>query len=107
MATPIVVAGGINDFDQAEGILQRGEADIVAAARQSLADPDWFAKLRAGRGEEIRRCIYTNYCEALDQRHVPVTCQLWDREGLDEPGISTTVEEARHVRRLVPPPWKR
>ena len=26
-------------------ILARGEADIVAAARQSLADPDWFRKI--------------------------------------------------------------
>ena len=41
-ATPTVVAGGIYGFDQAEAILAAGEADIVAAARQSLADPDWF-----------------------------------------------------------------
>ena len=26
----------------------RGEADLVASARQSLADPDWFQKIRAG-----------------------------------------------------------
>jgi 2,4-dienoyl-CoA reductase-like NADH-dependent reductase (Old Yellow Enzyme family) len=103
--TPVVVAGGINDFDQAEGILQRGEADVVAAARQSLADPDWWKKLRLGRGDDIRRCIYTNYCEALDQRHVPVTCQLWDREGVDEPGVTTTAEEGKQRRRLVPPRW--
>ena len=77
--TPVVVAGGICTFDQAEGFLARGEADLVAAARQSLADPDWWKKLRTGRGEQIRRCLYTNYCEALDRYHHPVTCQLWDR----------------------------
>ena len=39
--------GGISTFEQAEAILARGEADIVGAARQSLADPDWFLKIRA------------------------------------------------------------
>ena len=44
-------------FEQAEEILARGEADIVAAARQTLADPDWFLKMRAGprrRGPPLR-----------------------------------------------------
>lgn len=97
LGTPVVVAGGIHDFDQAEGILARGEGDIVGAARQSLADPDWFEKVRTGRGAEVRRCIYSNYCEALDQRHVPVTCQLWDREQLDEPGVRKTPDGKRRM----------
>jgi 2,4-dienoyl-CoA reductase-like NADH-dependent reductase (Old Yellow Enzyme family) len=103
-ATPTVAAGGIGTFALAEGILARGEADLVAAARQSLADPDWFKKLREGRGDAIRRCSYSNYCEALDQRHKQVTCQLWDREGLDEPGI---VKSSDGKRRLTAPPDKR
>lgn len=77
--TPVAVAGGICRFDQAEQILARRDADIIAAARQSLADPDWFEKLRTGRGDQIRACLYSNYCEALDRSHRPVTCQLWDR----------------------------
>jgi dimethylglycine catabolism A len=100
--TPIVVAGGISTFDMAEGILQRGEGDLVAAARQSLADPDWFLKLRRGHGDEVRRCIYSNYCEGLDQKHKQVTCQLWDREALDEPGVRLASDGRR---RLVPPSW--
>jgi 2,4-dienoyl-CoA reductase-like NADH-dependent reductase (Old Yellow Enzyme family) len=98
--TPLVVAGGISTFEQAERILRRGEADIVGAARQSLADPDWFMKVRAGRGAEVRRCTYTNYCEALDQAHKQVTCKLWDRVALDEPDI-TLSDDGR--RRLLPP----
>jgi dimethylglycine catabolism A len=104
LTTPTVVAGGIATFAQAESILARGEADIVGAARQSLSDPDWFLKLRTGHGGEIRRCIFTNYCEALDQRHRAVTCQLWDRDELDEPGAALT-DEGR--RRLIAPAWKR
>jgi 2,4-dienoyl-CoA reductase-like NADH-dependent reductase (Old Yellow Enzyme family) len=100
--TPIVATGGISTFEQAEEILRRGQADIVGMARQALADPDWFVKVRLGRGDEVRRCTYTNYCEALDQAHRPVTCKLWDRVDLDEPGIAT-VDDGR--RRLEPPRW--
>ena len=100
---PVVVAGGINAFEQAEQILTSGAADIVGAARQSLADPDWFLKIRMGRGGEIRRCSYTNYCEGLDQMHKQVTCKLWDREALDEPGIRRSLDGKR---RLVAPGWK-
>ena len=102
LSTPVVTAGGIATFEAAEGILARGEADIVAAARQSLADPDWFLKMRLGRGAEIRRCHFTNYCEALDQRHKQVTCKLWDRTELDEPDVRL---DATGHRRLVAPAW--
>lgn len=101
--TPIVATGGISTFEQAEEILRLGQADVVGMARQALADPDWFVKVRVGRGNEVRRCTYTNYCEALDQAHRPVTCKLWDRVDLDEPGIAT-VDDGR--RRLEPPAWK-
>ncbi len=101
--TPIVVSGGLCTFEQAEAILASGTADVVAAARQSLADPDWFRKMRLGRGEEIRRCIYTNYCEGLDQMHKQVTCQLWDRLDLGEPGLAMSKDGKR---RLNPPRWE-
>ena len=102
--TPIVATGGITTFEQAEAILRSGDADIIGMARQALADPDWFRKVKLGQGNEVRRCTYTNYCEALDQAHRQVTCKLWDRKQLDEPGI-TMAEDGR--RRLLPPEWKR
>jgi dimethylglycine catabolism A len=98
--TPVVLSGGIHHFAQAEEVLTSGAADIVGFARQALADPDWFLKVRTGRGDTVRLCIYTNYCEALDQRHREVTCELWDRTGLDDPGIMLSADGKR---RLVPP----
>ncbi|MEQ1895002.1 MAG: NADH:flavin oxidoreductase, partial [Planctomycetota bacterium] len=84
-----------------ERALEVGDCDLVGAARQSLADPDWWRKLELGRGAEIRRCLYTNYCEALDQKHVEVTCQLWDREfGTGDPARTQDGK-----RRLVAPDW--
>lgn len=99
-ATPVVVSGGICSFAQAEAILAEGVADVVGAARQSLADPDWFRKIEAGRGASVRRCKFTNYCEALDQHHKQVTCQLWDREQLDGPDVPLSSDGRR---RLVAP----
>ena len=78
--TPVVGAGGIATFELAERALADGACDFVGAARQSLADPDWFEKARTGRGDEVRRCVFTNYCEGLDQKHKQVTCQLWDKD---------------------------
>jgi 2,4-dienoyl-CoA reductase-like NADH-dependent reductase (Old Yellow Enzyme family) len=103
LSTPVVVAGGMSTFAQVESILQNNQADLIAAARQSLADPDWFLKMRLGRGSEIRRCIYTNYCEGLDQKHKQVTCQLWDREALDGPDVALSSDGKR---RLTAPRWK-
>ena len=102
--TPVVAAGGIHGFDEAERILRDGEADIIASARQSIADPDWFLKMRLGYGDQVRVCIYSNYCEALDTRHKQVTCELWDREDKDAPGVTLSSDGKR---RLLPPPWER
>jgi dimethylglycine catabolism A len=101
--TPVVACGGIASFWQAEEILTRGDADLVAAARQSLADPDWFRKIRLGMGDQVRRCLFTNYCEGLDQAHKAVTCQLWDRL----PSTPGEGEVPRvDGRRLLAPPWQ-
>jgi 2,4-dienoyl-CoA reductase-like NADH-dependent reductase (Old Yellow Enzyme family) len=102
--TPIVATGGITTFEQAEAIIQSGDADIAGLARQALADPDWFVKVRTGHGEQVRRCTYTNYCEALDQAHRQVTCKLWDRKQLDEPGIKMAADGRR---RLLAPDWEK
>jgi 2,4-dienoyl-CoA reductase-like NADH-dependent reductase (Old Yellow Enzyme family) len=102
-ATPIVVCGGISTYQQAEAILARGQADIVASARQTLADPDWFLKVRSGNGADIRRCVFTNYCEGLDLVHKQVTCKLWDREAIGDADV-VLANDGR--RRLTAPPWR-
>ena len=101
-STPVVTAGGIATFEQAETILAAGEADVVASARQSLADPDWFQKIRTGDGARVRRCEFTNYCEGLDQKHKQVTCKLWDRDF--DPADPTVTRSPDGRRRLVAPP---
>ena len=98
--TPVVLAGGFHGFGQAEAALQEGQADIIAMARQLLADPDWPRKVRLGCGDEVRICEYTNYCEALDQKHAPVTCQLWDRIP-----VQNAARTQDGKRNMTAPPW--
>ena len=102
LATPVVVAGGVHHFSQAEAMLTDGSGDIIGLARQSLADPDWFEKVRQGCGSQINLCKYTNYCEGLDQKHKMVTCQLWDRQRLDDPGVKLAPDGKR---RTLAPAW--
>jgi len=97
LTTPLVTAGGIHNFEQAETVLQQGQADIVGLARQALADPDWFRKVKHGDGEKVVLCRYSNYCEALDQKHKQVTCELWDRAKLDEKNISKSFDGKRRL----------
>jgi 2,4-dienoyl-CoA reductase-like NADH-dependent reductase (Old Yellow Enzyme family) len=99
---PVVCTGGIHNFDMAEDYLARGVCDIIGAARQSLADPDWFRKIRLGLGNEVRVCEYTNYCEGLDQKHKPVTCQLWDKL----PSAAGERRTADGRRRMTAPRWQ-
>ncbi len=101
-ALPVVCTGGVHNFAMAEAMLARGDCDIVGTARQSLADPDWALKTALGLGHLVRLCEYTNYCEGLDQKHKQVTCQLWDRKDLNEPGIRFSTDGKR---RLVAPTW--
>ena len=102
-AVPVIAAGGINSFTLAERALREGDADLIASARQSLADPDWFRKVREGKGDTVRRCKLSNYCEALDQQHKQVTCQLWDRKYLPGEDPEAVPRSRDGKRRLIAP----
>ena len=103
LTTPVVASGGIHNFEQAEAALTNSTADVIGFARQALADPDWFRKVSSGNGHSVRLCLYTNYCEALDQRHRQVTCELWDRDNLTAPDVKLASDGKR---RLTPPRWE-
>lgn len=79
LATPVIAAGKIGRPELAEGILQRGEADLIGMARPLLADPDLPRKLRLGQPERIVGCVYGNVCKALDERFREVRCVLWPK----------------------------
>ena len=57
---PVITSNRINMPDVAEGVLARGDADLVSMARPLLADSDFMLKAREGREDEINTCIACN-----------------------------------------------
>src|SRR5215470_13100435 len=78
-SVPVASVGKISDPDDAERLLQEGDADLIGMARQLLSDPDWVRKVADGRPEKIIRCIYCNVCKQLDENFKLVTCFLWPK----------------------------
>ena len=60
VSIPIITSNRINTPETAEAVLAEGCADMVSMARPFLADPDFVAKARDGRGDEIAPCIACN-----------------------------------------------
>ena len=60
ISIPLVTGNRINTPEVGEQVLADGCADLVSLARPFLADPDFVAKARAGRADEINTCIACN-----------------------------------------------
>lgn len=60
IALPVVGSGRFKDPLQAERALEAGHCDLVGVVRGQIADPDFAAKARAGRAEDIRLCLSCN-----------------------------------------------
>jgi len=54
---PVITSHTLRDPDYCERILAEGKTDMVGFSRQMIADPYWANKARAGKKEEIRKCI--------------------------------------------------
>lgn len=58
----VSVVGGISDPDFMENALRDGKADFMVVGRQFIADPNWPNKAKAGKADEITRCIRCETC---------------------------------------------
>jgi 2,4-dienoyl-CoA reductase-like NADH-dependent reductase (Old Yellow Enzyme family) len=92
-STPVFAVHRILTPEEAEGVLERGEADAVTVVRALIADPEWGIKAAAGRADEIRPCTGCNQgCYGNLLASVPVTCTTNPAVGRDaELGLDTLV----------------
>jgi len=69
----ILFAGGVRDPVLAEQLIAEGVCDLVGMTRAGIADPEFPIKAKAGRSDEIRRCIGCNRCigESVHSRKPP------------------------------------
>lgn len=59
---PVVANGRFTSPDDMVALIRSGVADIIGAARPSIADPFLPNKIAEGRPEDIRECIGCNMC---------------------------------------------
>jgi len=70
VSVPVIAVNGIKTPQQAAGLVERGMADLVAAGRAMLVDPEWAAK--AADGRPITPCRSCSPCRwFVDSRRCP------------------------------------
>lgn len=123
---PVITVGKLGNPAFAESVIREGRADMVALIRPLLADPRWVEKVRQGRPELIKKCVYCTSCLWKRRReedpvrcmerdcarcltclricpyHVPVINEEgqleFDRDWCDECGLCAGICPARVVR---------
>jgi NADPH-dependent 2,4-dienoyl-CoA reductase/sulfur reductase-like enzyme len=99
---PVFAVHRILSPDEAEGILERGDADAVTLVRALIADPEWPAKAQAGRADEIRKCTGCNQgCYGNLTQGYPVTCVTNPAVGREAQLGAGTLVPAAVARRVV------
>ena len=82
LRVPVIIAGRIRTAAEAEKVLTRGEADVIAMARTWIAEPHWANKIHSGHEGEVRPCMSCNQgCAGAVFRGLPGTCVLNPRAG--------------------------
>ncbi|MBM3615635.1 MAG: NADH:flavin oxidoreductase [Alphaproteobacteria bacterium] len=71
---PVVTVGRFTSPDTMARWVKTGLADLIGAARPSIADPYIPKKIEEGRVEDIRECIGCNICYSGDSLSVPIRC---------------------------------
>ncbi len=98
---PVLVAGRVNQPQEAEHILELGQADAVAMTRALISDPLLPVKARAGRLDEIRACVGCNQaCIGHFHAGYPISCIQYPESGRElEYGRRVIVSpgDRRHV----------
>jgi 2,4-dienoyl-CoA reductase-like NADH-dependent reductase (Old Yellow Enzyme family) len=72
---PVLVAGRINQPQQAETVIATGQADMCGMTRAMICDPEMAGKAAADRIDDIRACIGCNQaCIGHFQQGFPISC---------------------------------
>ena len=80
----ISAIGGIGSVADADAIIADGKADLVAAARAYIADPEWIKKGVEGRQEDVRPCVKCMRCHDSDNYEQHMLCTVNPQVGIEE-----------------------
>ena len=75
LGIPVMVAGRINQPQEAEQIIASGQADLCGMTRALICDPNMPTKAELGNQRTIRACIGCNQaCIGHFHKGVPISC---------------------------------
>lgn len=102
-STPVFAVQRILTPEEAESVLQKGEADAITLVRALIADPEWVNKAASGRAETIRLCTGSNQsCLGNMMQAWPIGCVQNPAVGKEaELGLATFTKAPRSKRVVV------
>ena len=75
LSIPLFVTGRINQPQEAEAIIAKGQADVCGMTRALICDPQMPNKSDSGRSEDVRACIACNQaCIGHFHKGLPISC---------------------------------
>ncbi len=83
VSVPVIATNTIKEPAWAEQLLQEGVCDFVALARSLFADPDFVNKAKAGKLEDLRKCIGCMHCRERLIGGLSVQCTVNPRMGAE------------------------
>ena len=100
-AVPVIALGRITDPAEADSIIERGDAELVALGRPLVTDPAWLGKAAAGRAHDIRYCVSCNTCwDTIVTQHRPIACDNNPRVGRSDE-VDWRPTRAEHRKRVI------
>lgn len=99
LTVPVMSAGRLGDPALADEAVASGKTDIVALARDLLADPEWPLKVASGRVDKIRPCIGCHEgCIDRTRTHGNVlSCSVNPSAGRENLGRIIPVRRAKRI----------
>ncbi|PNG38407.1 oxidoreductase [Pseudomonas protegens] len=75
LSIPLFVTGRINQPQEAEAIIAKGQADVCGMTRALICDPQMPNKSDSGCAEDVRACIACNQaCIGHFHKGLPISC---------------------------------
>ena len=93
---PVICPGRIEPED-ADRFIAAGKLDFVTMGRKLLADPALPNKLKAGKREEVRPCVYCYTCISQIFFSRPVKCAVNPETGFERERALLPAVKARHI----------
>lgn len=101
VSIPVIAVNNIKQPATAEQYLEEGVCDFVAIGRGQIADPEWGNKAKAGRDDEIRKCLGCMYCFSCLGRLHPIECAVNPIVGREGKFNEDTLKKDGQGRRVV------